>query len=214
MQARFQSLRRMSSALIIGASTVGGCAMLVNAVPAAVAPAPVPVTVGLVNLEVLMNNLTELKDRNAEVRVVRDEGLAKRDVLAEEVKALETELSTSVPKNDMKERVRKLGELAEKRQLLKVRSEGFNAQLDVINSQIIRELYAKVNKTIEEFAKREGYSMVLLDDRGIELTQQMTSNEVNQVILSKRILFADGSLDLTERIATVMNNEYGAAKTK
>jgi hypothetical protein len=42
----------------------------------------------------------------------------------------------------------------------------------------------------------------------------MTSNEVNQVILSKRILFADGSLDLTERIATVMNNEYGAAKTK
>jgi Skp family chaperone for outer membrane proteins len=161
-----------------------------------------------------MNNLTELKDRNAEVRVVRDEGLAKRDVLAEEVKALETELSTSVPKNDMKERVRKLGELAEKRQLLKVRSEGFNAQLDVINSQIIRELYAKVNKTIEEFAKREGYSMVLLDDRGIELTQQMTSNEVNQVILSKRILFADGSLDLTERIATVMNNEYGAAKTK
>ena len=84
----------------------------------------------------------------------------------------------------------------------------------MINSQIIRELYAKVNKTIEEFAKREGYSMVLLDDRGIELTQQMTSNEVNQVILSKRILFADGSLDLTERIATVMNNEYGAAKTK
>ncbi|MFY7895365.1 MAG: OmpH family outer membrane protein, partial [Phycisphaerales bacterium] len=153
-------------------------------------------------------------DRNAEVKIISDEMIAKRTKLAEEVKEIEAQLSTSVPASNMQERVRMTAELAEKRQLLKIRSEGFSAQIDVINAQIIRELYGKVTKAIEEVAKREGYSLVLLDDRGIELSPQMSSDAVNQVILNKRILFADGSLDITDRIATVMNNDYAAAKTK
>lgn len=206
--------RRLTSAMLIGIAVIGGSAMLVNAVPSAMAPAPAPTTVGLVNLEALMNNLTELKDRNAEVKIISDEMIAKRTKLAEEVKEIEAQLSTSVPAGNMQERVRMTAELAEKRQLLKIRSEGFSAQIDVINAQIIRELYGKVTKAIEEVAKREGYSLVLLDDRGIELSPQMSSDAVNQVILNKRILFADGSLDITDRIATVMNNDYAAAKTK
>lgn len=206
--------RRLTSAMLIGIAVIGGSAMLVNAVPSAMAPAPAPTTVGLVNLEALMNNLTELKDRNAEVKIISDEMIAKRTKLAEEVKEIEAQLSTSVPASNMQERVRMTAELAEKRQLLKIRSEGFSAQIDVINAQIIRELYGKVTKAIEEVAKREGYSLVLLDDRGIELSPQMSSDAVNQVILNKRILFADGSLDITDRIATVMNNDYAAAKTK
>jgi Skp family chaperone for outer membrane proteins len=213
MQRNFR-LRSLTSALLIGAAVVGGCAMLVNAVPNAVAPAPAPATIGLVNLEVLMNNLTELADRNAEVKVISDDMVAKRSKLAEEVKEIEAQLGTVVPANNMRERVQMTAELAEKRQLLKIRSEGFSAQIDVINAQIIRELYAKAGKTIEEFAKREGYTLVLLDDRGIQLSPQMSSEAVNQVILNKRILFADGSVDITERIATVMNNEYAAAKNK
>jgi Skp family chaperone for outer membrane proteins len=200
--------------VLIGIAVIGGSAMLVNAVPSAMAPAPAPASVGLVNLEALMNNLTELKDRNAEVKIISDEMIAKRTKLAEEVKEIEAQLSTSVPASNMQERVRMTAELAEKRQLLKIRSEGFSAQIDVINAQIIRELYGKVTKAIEEVAKREGYSLVLLDDRGIELSPQMSSDAVNQVILNKRILFADGSLDITDRIATVMNNDYAAAKTK
>ncbi len=211
---RSDRFRRFTSAFLIGIAVVGGSAMLVNAVPSAVAPAPAAATIGLVNLEGLMNNLTELKDRNAEVKVISDEMVAKRQKLAEEVKEIETQLSTVVPASNMQERVRMTAELAEKRQLLKIRSEGFSAQIDVINAQIIRELYGKVTKAIEEFAKREGYTMVLLDDRGIELSPQMSSDAVNQVILNKRILFADGSVDITERIATVMNNEYAAAKSR
>ncbi|MFN5946670.1 MAG: OmpH family outer membrane protein [Phycisphaerae bacterium] len=211
---RSDSFRRLTSAVLIGIAVIGGSAMLVNAVPSAMAPAPAPASVGLVNLEALMNNLTELKDRNAEVKIISDEMIAKRTKLAEEVKEIEAQLSTSVPASNMQERVRMTAELAEKRQLLKIRSEGFSAQIDVINAQIIRELYGKVTKAIEEVAKREGYSLVLLDDRGIELSPQMSSDAVNQVILNKRILFADGSLDITDRIATVMNNDYAAAKTK
>ncbi len=211
---RSDSFRRLTSAVLIGIAVIGGSAMLVNAVPSAMAPAPAPASVGLVNLEALMNNLTELKDRNAEVKIISDEMIAKRTKLAEEVKEIEAQLSTSVPASNMQERVRMTAELAEKRQLLKIRSEGFSAQIDVINAQIIRELYGKVTKAIEEVAKREGYSLVLLDDRGIELSPQMSSDAVNQVILNKRILFADGSLDITDRIATVTNNDYAAAKTK
>lgn len=214
MHARIQSFRSLTSALIVGAATIGACAMLVNAVPAAIAPAPAPAVIGLVNLEDLMNNLNELKDRNAEVKIISDEMVSKRAKLSDEVKELEAQLGTTVPANDMGARVRLMAELAEKRQLVKIRSEGFSAQIDVINSQIIRDLYAKVTKAIEDVAKREGYTLVLLDDRAISLTPQMSSDAVNQVILNKRILFADESINITQRIATVMNNEYAAGKNK
>jgi Skp family chaperone for outer membrane proteins len=212
MGLRSSSTKSVTASVLMGLAAIGACAMLVNAVPAAYAPAPAPITAGIVNLEQLMNNLTELDDRNAQVKILRDEMLTKRQALADEIKQLETELQTSVSRTDMSQRVPKMAELAEKRQLLKVRSEGFDAQIDVINAQIIRELYAKVSASITAFAQREGYSLVMLDDRAIQLSPQMTSDQVNQVILNKRILYAEASIDVTERIATIMNNEYAAGK--
>ena len=174
------------------------------------APAPAPSSIALVNLERLFENLAELKARNAQIKTEQDGKYAELTQLDDKIKALEAELKDTIPLSERQKRADKAAEIAESRGILKVRSELLGGTIERKNFEVIRDLYDKAGAAVAVFAAREGYDLVLLDDRSLALPESGSMNGLNSVILSKRILFAKGGVDVTDRLITQMNNEYTA----
>jgi Skp family chaperone for outer membrane proteins len=203
------------SGVAVGAALVGGVAAWNAGQAQAVRePAPSPNAVGIVDLETLMNGLQELKDRNSSLDRVKDEYRDQLKKLDDEIKALDAQLKDNIPKDDRRQRIAKSAELIEKRNLFDFRKKSFETQVEMQAAEIIRELYAKVSVAIGEMAQREGYDLILLDDRRLVLSENATLERLNNEILSKRVLFAKPDLDLTQRLMTILNNDYAANGTK
>jgi Skp family chaperone for outer membrane proteins len=200
----------LAAAMLLGASLIGATAWTVTARPAESAPAPTPATIAVVEIARLMNGLDELKERN-EVGKARGVDLEKKlNEVRQTIKDIENELETVIPKTDTKRRTQRMADKFEAENLLKARFQAYQQILDIENGDIIREIYAKATVAIDDFAKKNGYDLVLLDDRGMILPEISGQDRLKAVIENKRILFAKPELDITERIIVIMNNEFAA----
>ncbi len=182
-----------------------------NAVPQAT-QAATPSRVAIVDVMTLINGLSELKDRNIAMMPAREQMRAELSQLEQQVKALEGELKDNIPKGETQRRIEKLMQLQEANSTYKVRNERFEKTLDILNAQVIRELYGKASTAINAFAQREGFDLVVLDDRPVTLTEVAGTNQLRDEVLMKRILFATPTIDITQRVLTVMENEYTQGK--
>lgn len=174
------------------------------------AAAPPPTAVGLVNLERLTQNLDELKDRNKKLEVLRQPYAKQIEDMETQIKALTAELKDTIPANDRMLRLDKEANLAELKRIHEVRVQAFKQRLEMQFGEAIRQIYAKVSAAIKEFAEREGYDLVLLDDREILIPENAQINQVNQILVEKRVLYAKGEMDITDRLITLMNSQWAA----
>ncbi|GMV25863.1 MAG: hypothetical protein AMXMBFR58_18940 [Phycisphaerae bacterium] len=192
----------------------GGLAILGLGEIRAMGNAPAPAlaaaksAVGIINLEKLMEKLNETKVLNEEMKAEFDSRQKELDDLAKRVTALETEVKTIA--TESKEYRQKMGEYQETRLLANARREILQKITDVDNGDLIHKMYNKIIASVDAFAQKEGFDLILLDDRGIKLPTNATPSQVNGAIQAKRILFAAESIDITDRIAKLMNAEYAA----
>ena len=200
----------LAAALLLGATMIGATAWTVTARPAESAPAPAPVTVAIVEIARVMNGLNELKERN-DVGKIRGTELEKKlQEVEQTIKNIDAELETVIPKDDIKRRTQAMADKFEAENLLKARFQAYKQLLDLENGDIIRDIYAKVILAIEDFAKKNNYDLVLLDDRGMMLPPVGGQERLKAIIENKRILFAKPELDITDRIITIMNNDHAS----
>lgn len=178
------------------------------------ASGPAPTRVGVIDLAKLINDLDELKDRNGEVQVKAGAYKKELDKLKEEVEALQRRLEHEVPRTDIKLRIEVRTQLAERLALGDARKKAYETLLELENGEIIRGLYEKVAAAAGEFAKREGYDMLILDDRGINLDANTGIDRINATIQNKRVIYAADELNVTQRLLTKMNNDYKASGGK
>jgi Skp family chaperone for outer membrane proteins len=200
--------------VVVGAALVLGGFLYAtaNAVPAA-AQVSQPAKVGIVDMTMLINGLSELKDRNAAMKPILDQRLAELEQLQQQAKQLEADLKDNIPSTNVQRRIETRTQLQETTNNLKLRKERWDMTIDLRNAQIVRELYAKASVAISEVAQRDGYDLILLDDRPLELTEFSSVNQLREEVLSKRILFAAPTLDITQRVLTAMENQYAQGKT-
>lgn len=211
--SRARGLLRLAGPLFVGAALAAGGFLYAtaNAVPA---PAQVsqPAKVGIVDMTTLINGLSELKDRNAAMKPILDQRLSELEQLQQQAKQLEADLKDNIPSTDVQRRIETRTQLQEATNNLKLRKERWDMTIDLRNAQIVRELYAKASLAISEVAQRDGYDLILLDDRPLELTEFSSVNQLREEVLSKRILFAAPTLDITQRVLTAMENQYAQGK--
>lgn len=201
------------AALILAGSVVGGIALVSGASSAPSGTsfaAPAPNSVAVVDLARLMNGLDELRARNAQYEQSRKALQDEINRLGERIAQVETELRDVIPATDTRTRSQRMGDrlilMAERESKARV----YQQLIDLENGDVIRELYGKVIASIDAFAKREGYDLVMLDDRSIQLPERAPLNEFNARIESKRILYARDGMDITDRLMTLMNAEFRA----
>ena len=212
-------LRALGRLLVLG--VVGGvvCAGSLQVLTGGAAPfafaqgttARPSAVVAVVNLQVLMEGLTELNDLNKELDPTRSMYRGQLDELETRIKALDLELKENITADQVMLRAEKRLQLNELANVRKFREESFLELMDARNGEILRKVYVKILPSISSYAKREGIDLVLLDDRGIPVPDGSRASQINNIILSKRILHADEKIDITQSLITSINNEYGAA---
>lgn len=196
----------MSFWLPMLAAALGGWGALRSGAPAV--PAPSCAVVGLVDVQRLMKGSSELKARAADLKAKADARQKELDAVGDLRSRLKAELD--LLRLDAPERPEKYASLIEADAQYKAKEQVQTRLNQLDEGRAFGAAYTGALATISRVAAKDGYTLVLLDDRAISLPTFATGDEVSGVILNKRILYADHAADITERIIIEMNNEYEA----
>lgn len=177
----------------------GATAQRPPAQPVAVATVDiVEIINGLEEREVLENDLTRrLETRQAQV-----------DEVVEELKVLDADIKELVPGTDAQRD--KIREAMEKRAVVEARRKALSQIVSIDMGTVMAGLYGKVENAIERIAEREGLDIVLMDDSRFPLPENAPDSEVYRAIITKGVFYRHDSIDITNQVITLMNNEFSA----
>ncbi|MEK6701862.1 MAG: OmpH family outer membrane protein [Planctomycetota bacterium] len=174
-----------------------------------------PTAIGIVDLERLIGGLNEVTDQNKEngnrAKVLQGQ----IDELKKKADAAQAELDVAA-KNDPK-RLEKRFAVEELMLRLEAARKGFSAVMSIEKGTYAQQLYGRILAAVDALAKTQGLDLILLDDRSLTFppdAQDLPEQTVNNIIQSKRVLFASASVDVTSQLVTLMNNQHAAAKPK
>lgn len=182
------------------------CAFLAWRAGAQSAPsAPTPPTVAMVNLEKVINNLEELATRNAEVTALREELQKGVDAKGAELSKMGDSLKILQPNSPEHKKTQQ--EALRKRVEIEVDGKIAEQLLDQKKAEVHRGLFIKIQDAVNRLAKQRGYALVLSHDGEIDIIEGQ-EGQVTRQIAMRRILYADKSLDVSDELLGMMNNEW------
>lgn len=78
------------------------------------------------------------------------------------------------------------------------------------------ELFNKILSAAGIYAQREGYDLVINDDRDLTIPDaqlgKMNDQSFQAFVMSRRVIYATDAVDITDEVAQHMNNNYKAAQ--
>lgn len=177
-----------------------------NTASVTAAPVKAPV-IASVRISEVINGLDELKEREAELRLFIEDQKAGIKKIGEELQTLVDELNI-LPNGaaEKKEMVQKAMRL---RLSLEVEGEISSQLIDQRRGEVYADIFTKITKSSQDLARREGYHLIIADDSGVEI-KASTEQNVRAGILTRRVLFSDPALDVTDDLVLTMNNAWKA----
>lgn len=165
--------------------------------------------VGRVDMQKIMTELEEIKERQKEFTAFRDrlrgevQGLDKKVGDAQEALKL---LAEGTPEYDSKR-----DELERLTSQLRTEGEFAAQQVDRKKGAIYAAIFRKVTEAAPRFAKQSGIDLLLTDDSVSEPPRSGTEAQITAVIVNRRVLHASESLDVTNDLLRFLDNEYRLA---
>jgi len=88
-----------------------------------------------------------------------------------------------------------------------------SARVDIERSLMFRDLYQKIQTSVQAIAEQNGYDLVLINDVQREILVNPKANvsrefQVREQLQVKRIVFSSSQIDITEQIVSHMNLEW------
>ncbi len=200
-------------ALVIAAGLAATSITALSSRSAATATLAAPPTaVAIVDMQKAINDSTEIKARNEALKVRAEARMAELDKFKKDLKDL-VDGAKLLPEGSP-DAVKARAEAVVKNATLEAQFQAYKQLTDIESGDILGDIHAKVIAAVDAIAKRDGYQLVLADDRAIVPPKGRPVEDVGNAINQRRVLFADPSIDITERVLTAMNNEYEAGKAK
>lgn len=174
----------------------------------ALARAAQPTPIAVMNVNRVLERLNEKIDRERELKAYFDTLENRVNELGRQAEQKKAELDV-LPRDDaaFKATREELVRLTIQR---RTEEELSQALAEERRKQMQLELFQKIANATEAYARREGYKIVISDDSDAEIPPTANAQQVTAAILSRKLLFADSSIDISEAVASVMNNEYRA----
>lgn len=165
-----------------------------------------PTVVGLIDLQVLIEGLEEVKTQNVEVQKRAKELQGQLDAIIKEYEAAKTAYDAA-PQTDPRK-----FELGVKAQSLAMMAEGntkgLKAALALEKGRYWKQLYPRINAAVDKLAQQQGLDLILLDDRKLTLPmdKELTDDQITGFLQSKKIMYAKNTVDVTGQLIDLMNN--------
>lgn len=121
---------------------------------------------------------------------------------------LDPETATLIPGTDeYTERVR---EFMEQRAVAEARRNALTQIISIDRGALRRQLFQKISAAVGKIAERDGIDLVVLDDSVFPIPENASNDDVFRSIITKGVIYRHESIDITDRVVTLMNNEYTA----
>lgn len=175
-------------------------------------PPAQPTAVATIDIVEIFENLKERQVLEAQLQ----ERLRTRQAQLEEVtrrlRALQEDLNpeTGTIRRGTDAYYERLRELTEQRAVGQARSQALQQIISIDQGNLRRQLYEKVAAAVRKIAERDGLDLVLFDDSKFEIPENASNDEVYRAIVTKGIIYKHPTIDITQRVITLMNNEYTA----
>lgn len=202
-------LARFALPASIALAAVGLISHYSAARPAPAILAPAPATIATIDLVKLMQQLTKAAVLNNQLKQRNDDRQKSINEMVDRLKQMKDQMD-ALPKTAEKERRELFVQAFELEQTAAGRRDALQRVINIEKGELIRELYQDIQSAAAGFAAKNGYDLVLVDDRAMVLPEQATEDQMNMVIQNKRVMFAAGALDVTAALAQEMNNQYQA----
>ncbi len=72
------------------------------------------------------------------------------------------------------------------------------------------DLFRKINDAAGRYARKEGIAIVISSDAAQQIPDDIQEQAAHSAILNRRVIFADSALDISQAVASMMNNEFKA----
>lgn len=202
-------LARLAAPACIALAALGVGSHLTAARPPAAIPAPAPTAVATIDLVKLMQQLNKAGVLNMQLKARNDERQKSINEMVQRLTQMKEEID-ALPKTAEKERRELFVKAYELEQTAAGRRDALQRVINIEKGELIRELYQDIQAASTAFAKKNGYDLILVDDRAMVLPDGATEEQMNMVIQSKRVMFAGDALDVTSALAQEMNNQFQA----
>lgn len=97
---------------------------------------------------------------------------------------------------------------------LKMTGELFQRQLNLSQGDLYKQAFLEVSGAIDQVAKQNGYQLVLRNDADVQLPANISGQDMENFIANQRVFYADSSLDITEQVVQLLNNQFKAGGKK
>ena len=170
------------------------------------AAAAAPCCVGVVRLNDVLSKLDEKSVEEAKLKAYFEERETAVNSMRQRVSTLRDELKllpTDAPdRNAKREEYARLGAQSKIEEQL--------AQVLAIEKKKMMELdmFNKIRAAVAIVAERQGLSVVFNDDSMMEIPDEAEYREVQGAMISRRVMFASQSVDISAEVANYMNNEF------
>lgn len=183
-----------------------------NQTPAAQTIAPKELVLAAVQIESLFDGLAQRAEAKAEIDALQDELTAERNARQAAIAKMEEEFQGAADPDRQKELIDTITLEKLKLQFWYQEAE---AELEVEKALRLQHLYLKVNEALGELALAQGYDLVILDDSAQEPEFDRNSPipgqmQILQQIASRKVLYRNPAIDITNDLITRMNNEFRA----
>lgn len=205
------SIRSTFAALAVVGAVLASAAVLTSRPAAAEAMllAPQAQPVAIIDINKVLNKLDEKTEREKELS-----GYFK--TLGDSLEATKKELDETrnslgiLPQNtpDFDAAREKVVRLTAK---LRLDQEMSQALADERRMRMQLGLFNKIRSATQRLSKKEGYALVFSDDSNVEIPATATAEQIQAGVVGRRLIYADAAVDISEQVATMMNNEYKTA---
>lgn len=162
--------------------------------------------VAVVRLNEVLNKLNEKAIRENELKAFFEEREGVVNAILSNLKSIEEELRL-MPR-DAPDRRTKLEERARLAARAEAEAKIAQAVAEDRKKRMELEMFEQIRTAAGEIAKRQGLSVVLSDDSDIDVPETAGYREVQMSMISRRLLYAGSSVDISSQVATYMNNQF------
>jgi outer membrane protein len=172
-------------------------------------PPAQPTAVATLDIVTVFEQLNERSTLESQLKNRVEKRQSQLDEINKSIQAIQADLETTLKPgtDEYKERVR---QFMEQRAVAEARRTALQQIISIDQGAMRRQLYTKIQDAVKRIAERDGIDIVIFDDSVLPVPEDASDNDVYRTIITKGIIYRHDSIDLTQRVITLMNNEYAA----
>ncbi len=171
-------------------------------------PPAQPTAIATVDIMSVIEGLNERDVLKAELEARTEARQEQLNSVVKQLEALDADIQ--MLKQGTDQHREKMQEGIELQALAKTRRDVLSQIVSIDNGTVMQKLFVKIETAVKDISEREGYDIVLFDDTSFEVPADSPNQDVVRAIITKSLIYRHDSIDITQQVITLMNNEYSA----